>query len=159
MCPERGTGSIRSSLGTAVKADCRKQQINGACASGTSVVNTVIDIVDDDDAVRMATQLLLRSFGWRARTFSSAEEYLVALTDSPKPDCLLLDMNMPGMNGAELLEKLMRAHCSVPTIVITGERDPALAARAFDAGAMAVLDKPFRDEQLKDSIDRALAFA
>lgn len=115
----------------------------------------MIDIVDDDEAVRMATSLLLRSFGWRARTFASAEEYLAAPSAGEPASCLILDLNMPGMNGAELLELLSRRKPRVPVIVITGRRDPALIARVRDAGAVAILDKPFRCEQLKAAVDQA----
>ncbi|MDR3417465.1 MAG: response regulator [Nevskia sp.] len=118
--------------------------------------DTVIHIVDDDEAVRSAMRLLLRSYGWRSRAFASAEEFLEALVEEV-PDCLLLDLNMPGMNGAELLEVLGTRRSAVPVIVVTGEGSSALAARARGAGAEAVLDKPFSEEDLKASIDRILA--
>lgn len=119
----------------------------------------VIDVVDDDEAVRLATSLLLRSLGLRTRAFASAGEYLAALSNNGVSDCLLLDLNMPEMNGAELLERLAQGQRNMPVIIITGHRDPALTARARNAGALAVLDKPFGDEQLRDTISHALAEA
>lgn len=119
----------------------------------------VIDIVDDDEAVRSATFLLLSSYGWRARAFASAEQFLETLKLGSAPDCLLLDLNMPGMNGAELLEKLAVRQSALPVIVITGMRDAQLIARARKAGARDVLDKPFREKELKASVDRVLAAA
>jgi FixJ family two-component response regulator len=114
-----------------------------------------IYIVDDDDAVRFALRLLVRSFGWRARAFSSAAEFLDALPGEA-PDCVLLDLNMPGMNGAELQEKLVSQGVSVPVIVITGQKDAKLLARSRAAGARALLSKPVQDEELKTCIERVL---
>jgi len=114
-----------------------------------------ICIVDDDEAVRGALRLLVRSFGWQARSFSSAREFLEALPEG-KPDCLLLDLNMPEMNGAELQERLASQGISIPVIVITGQKDLKLLARSRAAGARALISKPFQDEELKACIEQAL---
>lgn len=119
----------------------------------------MIHIVDDEEPVRLALRLLLRSYGWSAKGFSSAGEFLQALAGSDIPDCLLLDLNMPGMSGAELLEEMAGRRIEIPTIVITGRQDPELINRALRAGAVQVLSKPLRDEELKASIDRVLQAA
>lgn len=116
----------------------------------------LVFIVDDDEAVRSATRLLARSFGWNARAFGSAQEFLDALPQG-QPDCLLLDLNMPDMNGVELQMVLAARGIRIPIVVITGQRDSPLAARAQAAGASALLAKPFYDEDLKTSVERALA--
>ena len=115
-----------------------------------------IYIVDDDEAVRVAVCLLLRSFGWKTRSFASAPDALVAL-QSQRPDCLLLDLNMPGMNGAELLEALMACHLDIPTVAVSGLRDSPLVDRVRAAGVNEMLAKPFDDVELKLSIERALS--
>ncbi|MDR3416510.1 MAG: response regulator [Nevskia sp.] len=119
----------------------------------------MIHIVDDDEPVRTALSLLLRSFGWQASAFGSARAFLESLRQGDMPDCLLLDLNMPGMNGAELMEALASMRVWVPVIIMTGQRDSPLEARARRAGAREVLNKPFGDEELKASIERALANA
>jgi len=115
----------------------------------------LICIVDDDEAVGTALRLLVRSFGWRAEIYSSAPAFLDAL--AAPPDCLLLDLNMPRMNGAELLEALARRGMAVRTIMITAQKDSPLLARAHAAGARAKLTKPFGDEELKRCIEAVLA--
>lgn len=121
-------------------------------------MSTLIDIVDDDEAVRTAMELLMRSYGWRARAYPSAQEYLEDLArTADAADCLLLDLNMPGMGGAELLERLAARNVATPVIVVSGEAGSPLAARARRAGARAVLNKPFREEELKNEIEALLA--
>lgn len=115
----------------------------------------LICIVDDDEAVSTALRLLVRSFGWRAETFSSAPAFLASLT--APPDCLLLDLNMPQMNGAELLEALVQRGVEVRTIMITAQKESPLLVRAHAAGARAKLTKPFGDEELKRCIEAVLA--
>ncbi|MBL6750504.1 MAG: response regulator [Nevskia sp.] len=120
------------------------------------MAEALIGIVDDDDAVRAATGMLVASFGWRARTFGSATAFLDELAPGDAPDCLLLDLNMPGMNGAELLRVLEARGSTLPVIVITGNSESALAEIARRAGARAVLDKPVCDDELKLEIERVL---
>lgn len=112
-------------------------------------------IVDDDEAVRDALHFLIMSFGWRCRSFASAFEFLTAYQPG-MGDCLLLDLNMPGMNGAELQEELRRQDFSLPVVIITGEKGSPLFARSVNGGAASFLIKPFQDEALKSSVERAL---
>jgi FixJ family two-component response regulator len=113
-------------------------------------------MVDDDEAVRSSVKLLLQSFGWKARAFASAKELLEVLP-SEKPDCLVLDLNMPVMNGAELQERLVADGVVLPVIIVTGEKYSHLAQRAKASGAREILEKPFREDELKESIERVLS--
>jgi len=113
-------------------------------------------VIDDDDAVRRAQSLLVRSFGWDVRDFASAELCLAALQDE-RPDCLLLDLNMPGMNGVELQEMLSAQSTAIPVVAMTGNVDSTLSSRARAAGATAVLAKPFDENEFKASIECVIA--
>jgi two-component system response regulator FixJ len=119
--------------------------------------DTVIAIVDDDEAVRGSLQLLLQSLGWQTTVFDSAEHFQSHLEGIGVPGCLLLDLDMPGMNGADLLEDLAVKRPSLPVVVISGLSDSPLAARARRSGALDVLSKPFDADVLKRSIERALS--
>lgn len=110
-------------------------------------------IVDDDEAIRFAISMLVETCGWRARAYGSAEEFLKAHGESREAGCLVLDLNMPEVSGAELLEKTAMW---LPVIVITGYADSPLAKRAREAGVRAVLKKPFSDELLLGHIRQAL---
>jgi FixJ family two-component response regulator len=112
-------------------------------------------IVDDDDAVRAALVLLVTSYGWRARACASAEEFLDSYSRD-EPACLLLDLQMPGMSGADLQEVFADLDIRPHTIVVTAYKDHPLAERARRAGAVAVLAKPFRDQELIRHIQDAL---
>lgn len=118
-------------------------------------MNAMIHIVDDDEAVRLSLHLLMRSFGMRAHAFGSAREFLEALS-TETPDCLVLDLNMPGMDGAELQETLAGRHSGIPVIAITGRPDSPLADRILAAGARVVLEKPVRERELMSAIEHAL---
>lgn len=114
-----------------------------------------IIVVDDDAAVRDALTLLLRSQGWEVQSHASAEAFLAEYRPG-QTDCLVLDLQMPGMNGLELQQELARRGIAIPVIIITGfARDP-LVARAHAAGARAVIAKPFRQAVLLESIESAL---
>ncbi len=114
-----------------------------------------IFIVDDDQEVREALQLLMDSVGLQARTFASAREYLDAF-DPDLPGCLVLDIRMKGMSGLELQEQLNRESLHPPIIMITGHGDVPMAVRAVQAGAVDFIEKPFNDQILLDSVHRAL---
>jgi FixJ family two-component response regulator len=113
-------------------------------------------IVDDDDAVRGALRLLLKSVGLAATTLSSAQDFL-ATYDPQQPGCLILDVRMPGMSGLELQQQLNLRGAIIPVIFITGHGDIPMAVDAMQQGAFDFLQKPFRDQDLIDRIQRALA--
>ena len=115
----------------------------------------MISIIDDNDCVRESLQRLMRSVGFAANVFASAEEFL----DSDRllnTDCLILDVRLPGMNGLELQRHLASSHSEIPIIFITSYEDDELRARALNAGAVDYLLKPFNDENLLDAIEAAL---
>ena len=116
----------------------------------------MVYIVDDDDAVRFALVLLVGTCGWQSRAYGSVEEFTRDRTADPHPGCLVLDLNMSGTTGADLLESLDSA---LPAIVITGYADSPLADRARQAGARAILKKPFSDQVLLGHIREALKVA
>jgi FixJ family two-component response regulator len=119
------------------------------------VTKNLIAIVDDDESIRRTTVFLIESFGFRAAAFESAESFLecVQLHDT---SCLLVDVQMPGMNGLQLQSGLAAAGCSIPVIFITAYDNKDIRQQAIQAGAVAFLDKPFSDEQLLQTVRSAL---
>jgi FixJ family two-component response regulator len=115
----------------------------------------LISIVDDDDALRNSLDDLIRSVGFRAEGFPSAEAFLSS-NQARDTACLILDVRMPGMNGLDLQLKIVAANWRIPIIFITSHADDDARARALAAGAVAFLYKPFREEALLDAIDAAL---
>ena len=115
----------------------------------------LISIVDDDDALRNSLDDLIRSIGFRTQGFPSAEAFLSS-NQACDTACLILDVRMPGMNGLELQRKMVAANWRIPVIFITSHADDDARARALEAGAVAFLYKPFREEELLNAIDAAL---
>jgi len=113
-------------------------------------------IVDDDEAVRGSLRLLIKSVGLTPVALTSAREFLERY-DPAQPGCLLLDVRMPQMSGLELQEQLNRQGAIIPVVFITGHGDVPMAVEAMQAGAFDFLQKPFRDQDLIDCIQRALA--
>jgi FixJ family two-component response regulator len=114
-----------------------------------------ISVVDDDESVREALRGLLRSVGFQADVFASAADFLSSGRLSGTA-CLILDLRMPGMSGAELHEQLIAADSTVPIIFMTAHADDDARARAFDRGAVEFLDKPFSDQALLGAIAKAI---
>jgi len=113
-------------------------------------------IVDDDAGVRSSIRLLLRSVGIAATPLASAQEFLAAF-DPEQPGCLVLDIRMPGMSGMELQQALNLRGAILPVIFITGHGDVPMAVEAMQHGAFDFLQKPFRDQDLIDRVQKALA--
>jgi FixJ family two-component response regulator len=113
-------------------------------------------IVDDDAGVRSSIRLLLRSVGIAATPVASAQEFLAAF-DPDQPGCLVLDIRMPQMSGMELQQRLNLRGAILPVIFITGHGDVPMAVEAMQHGAFDFLQKPFRDQDLIDRIQKALA--
>ncbi|MES9958258.1 MAG: response regulator transcription factor [Sedimenticola sp.] len=112
-------------------------------------------IVDDDQEVRDALQLLMESVGLNVETFGSAQEYLDQF-EPGRPGCLVLDIRMPGMSGLDLQARLAAENIHPPIVIITGHGDVPMAVRAVQAGAVDFVQKPFNDQQLLDSVHRAI---
>ena len=115
----------------------------------------VIAIVDDDEAVRIAVEGLLKSAGLTARAFESAEEF-IASGEQLHTACLITDIRMPGMSGLELQAKLNAEHCRIPIVFITTHGDAQMRMQALRAGAVEFLAKPFNDEALLETVRAAL---
>jgi FixJ family two-component response regulator len=115
----------------------------------------VISVVDDDASVRAATTRLLKSLGFTAHAFASANEFL----QSPRlrdTSCLIADVQMPGMSGVQLQEYLIAQGHSTPIIFITAFPEDSIREQAMNAGAICFLSKPFDGARLIECVDRAL---
>ncbi|HET7811903.1 MAG TPA: response regulator transcription factor [Steroidobacteraceae bacterium] len=118
--------------------------------------NPVIMVVDDDSGVRNAMRSLLKSVGLECALYGSAQEFLAAWQPS-QPGCLVLDIRMPGMSGLELQQQLNLRGAVIPVIFMTGHGDIPMAVEAMQHGAFDFLQKPFRDQDLLDRIQKAVA--
>jgi len=118
-------------------------------------VTTMIAIVDDDESVREATKSLVRSLGYEAVTFCSAEEFLES-AQLKTTACLITDVRMPGMSGVELQDRLIADGRILPTVFISAFSDERVQQRVLDSGAVGYLHKPFEEERLIACIDTAL---
>jgi DNA-binding NtrC family response regulator len=113
-------------------------------------------VVDDDVSVREALSSLIRSAGLTVKTFASASESLRGL-EKEQPGCLILDIQLPDINGFELQQRLATDHIQIPIIFLTGHGDIPMSVRAIKAGAVEFLTKPFDDEYLLETIRTAIA--
>jgi FixJ family two-component response regulator len=120
-----------------------------------TVTPSLVSVVDDDESVRESLPDLLREFGFAARAFSSAEEFL-ASDCVGQTGCLILDITMPGMSGPDLQQELRVRRQEIPIVFITGQRDEAVRARVLEQGAAECLFKPFSDTALLDAVNAAL---
>lgn len=117
--------------------------------------NAIISVVDDDASMRQALRGLLKSAGFPAEVFASAEEFL----NSGRLDhtaCLVLDIRMPGMSGMDLRDRLVASGHTIPIIFITAHGDEDARSRALENGAIDLLQKPFSDEALLTAVSRAV---
>jgi len=123
-----------------------------------TTIRTLVSVVDDDESVREALPDLLREFGFDARAFSSAEEFLASGSiDDTK--CLILDIAMPGMSGPALQTELARRQRVIPIVFITAQRDDTLRPRLLESGAVECLFKPFSETALLEALHVALRAA
>lgn len=118
--------------------------------------SATVFVVDDDDAVRSSLRLLLKSVGLPTVAYASAQEFLAAWHEE-QAGCLVLDVRMPGMSGLELQSELNQRGAIIPVIFISGHGDIPMAVEAIQHGAFDFLQKPFRDQDLIDRVQRALA--
>ena len=118
----------------------------------------IVFVVDDNPSVREGVTSLLASVGLRAETFRTAEEFLRVPTPDA-PACAVLDVRLPGLSGLDLQQLLLRAGRAIPIVFITGHGDVPMSVEAMKGGAIEFLLKPFREQQLLDAIQRALAHA
>jgi FixJ family two-component response regulator len=120
-----------------------------------SDVKPIVFVVDDDVSVRQSLESLIRCEGWQPEIFSSAQEFL----DYPRvhvPNCLVLDVSLPGLNGLDLQTLVARERTDMPIIFITGYGDVPMTVQAMKAGAVEFLTKPFKDDVLLAAARAAL---
>jgi len=117
----------------------------------------LIAVVEDDESVCSALDRLLHSLGMNAQTFASGGEFLAFIDEIPSfhPDCLVLDLHMPGMSGLAVQERLAKEGNSIPIIFITAHDEVDARDRALQRGAVAFLRKPFSIEALMDALNKA----
>jgi len=115
----------------------------------------IVFVVDDDISVRNSLEWLIKFEGWQAETFSSAQEFL-ARSRVFVPNCLVLDVSLPGLSGLDLQQHIGEGRAEMPIIFITGHGDIPTTVRAMKAGAVEFLTKPFADDELRDAIRNAL---
>jgi FixJ family two-component response regulator len=115
----------------------------------------IVFVVDDDISIRESLELLIRGAGWQPELFSSASEFL-AFPRIAVPNCLLLDVNLPGLNGLELQALLSGDRADMPIIFISGVGDVPMTVKAMKAGAVEFLTKPFDQDTLLEAIGSAI---
>lgn len=113
-------------------------------------------VVEDDPGVRTTLQELLQSVMLAVECFESAEDFL-AVFDSSRPGCLVVDVRMPGMSGLDMLQQLESEEIVPPAIVITGHGDVPMTVKAMKQGAFDFLEKPYQPQELLDSINKAIS--
>jgi FixJ family two-component response regulator len=116
----------------------------------------VVFVVDDDLSVREGLSSLLRSVGLRVELFDSAAEFLNASLPAT-PSCLVLDVRLPGLSGLDFQAELARSNIRIPIVFMTGHGDIPMTVKAMKAGAIEFLTKPFRDQDMLDAVQLALA--
>src|SRR6202051_2478932 len=117
--------------------------------------DSIVCVIDDDPSIRRAIKRLVGSVGLEVELFGSAKEFL----SSPHPDvpsCIILDVRLPGMSGLDFQREFVRSEISTPIIFITSHGDIPMTVRAMKAGAVEFLPKPFRDQDLLDTVHLAL---
>ncbi|HWT37892.1 MAG TPA: response regulator [Paraburkholderia sp.] len=117
---------------------------------------SIVYVVDDDDSMRAAVTMLLRSVGLRVEAFASAQEFL-SFDKPDMPSCLILDVRLKGQSGLAVQEQIAAGDVRVPIIFMTAHGDIAMSVKAMKAGAMDFLAKPFRDQDMLDAVANALA--
>jgi len=122
---------------------------------GADMKRPVVFVVDDDESVCKALKRLIKSVGIKARTLSSAEEFLNQGCQNVQ-GCLILDVRMPGISGLELQEKLVGSGSIMPIIFVSAHEDTKAREQAMKAGAVAFLQKPFEDQKLLNAVYSAL---
>lgn len=116
----------------------------------------LVNVVDDDAALRQAIVFLLESAGWHVADYDSAESFLENLDELANPGCLILDVRMQSMSGLELQRILNERNIPLPVIFLTGHADVTIAVQAMKFGACDFIEKPFKDQTLLDAVSQAV---
>jgi FixJ family two-component response regulator len=123
--------------------------------AGDAANSSIVYVVDDDNSMREAVGMLLRSVGLQVELFASADEFL-AFQMPDVPSCLILDVRLKGQSGLAVQEQIAAGAVRVPIIFMTAHGDIAMSVKAMKAGAMDFLAKPFRDQDMLDAVATAL---
>ncbi len=115
----------------------------------------IVFVVDDDVSVRESLELMIQNEGWQVETFPSAQAFL-ARPRAVVPNCLILDVSLPGLNGLELQKLIAAERTDMPIIFITGHGDVPMSVQAMKAGAVEFLTKPFSDDVLLSAVRQAI---
>jgi len=115
----------------------------------------VIAIVDDDASVQRGLQRLIRSAGWKVETFASAQEFL-ARPRTELPNCVLLDLQLPGLSGLDLQKRMAEVGLEIPIVFLTGHGNIPVSVQAMKAGAVQFLTKPVDEQELLQAIEEAV---
>lgn len=116
----------------------------------------IVYVVDDDPQTCRAVSELVTTLGHQVKAFETAEEFLEAV-DGSRPGCVILDLRLPDANGTELHQELTRRNLALPVIVLTAYADTSTTVRSLRNGAITVLDKPYRDNELWNFLQEAIA--
>jgi FixJ family two-component response regulator len=117
---------------------------------------SVIYVVDDDEAMRRALQMLMRSIGLRVEAFESPDEFL-RFPHPAAPSCLILDVRLRGKSGMVFHQEIVNSGMRIPVVFMTGHGDIEMGVKAMKAGALDFLAKPFKDQDMLDAVAQALA--
>ena len=117
--------------------------------------DALIAIVDDDPSVRRGLQRLIRSAGWKVETFASAQEFL-ARPSAISPSCLVLDLQLPGLSGLDLQQRMADLGLDIPVVFLTGQGNIPASVKAMKAGAIEFLTKPVDEQNLLKAIQEAV---
>ena len=115
----------------------------------------IVFVVDDDVSMRESLESLIRSVGFKVETFATAQDFL-ARRRKDVPNCLVLDVRLPGLSGLDLQKRIAEANSEIPIVFITGHGDVPTSVRAMKAGAVEFLMKPFSDRDLLEAIRQAI---
>ena len=118
------------------------------------IENSIVFVVDDDEAVRQSTAWLIESIGLKVVIFNCADDFLDGYDN--ENGCIVMDVRMPGMSGLEAQEELTKREIDLPLIFITGHSDVPMAVRALKLGAFDFIEKPFNDQLLLDAIQKGI---
>jgi two-component system, LuxR family, response regulator FixJ len=149
-------GIARNSVGRA--APLSLEGSKAAAPKAPVPATPTVHLVDDDDAVRDAVGVLLRTRGLAVRDYASAEAFLAGAPAEAR-GCVLTDVQMPAMSGLDLLEQMADRRLSLPVIVMTGRADRRMAVEAVRQGALAFIEKPFHPDEILAAVRRAMGLA
>jgi len=138
-----------------MSSSAQTSSLTSTSTNTSTDTKTTVFIIDDDDAVRSALQVLIESMDIPTCTFSHVQGFLDSY-DPDQPGCLILDVRLPQLSGLELQEYLHREGINIPIIFVSGHSNVSMAVRTLKAGAIDFIEKPFDDQMLLDSIQKAL---